>query len=119
MPPADLSGMQLAYAWQEARGGELLGSPTSGFAFYSNEMDTLVIVSEDQKKIMHATLEDWIGFVAMDIAKDRQATFIAHGDAVICSIHGFSESGDSYGEAAMRALLAQQRAERATEIASC
>jgi hypothetical protein len=44
----------------------------------------------------------------MAMAKEEQATFIAHGNEVICSIRGFSELGDSYGEAAMRALLAQR-----------
>ena len=106
VPPADLSRMELAIALHEALGTEIVGSSTSAFAFLNPETDTLVIVSENDKKFIHVSFGDWISYYAMDIAQDESAAFIVQGDKVICSIHGITESGDSFGEAAMRALLA-------------
>lgn len=111
-----LSGMPLAYAFAETIGGKLVGNPATGFAFMNDETENLIVVRANDRGVDFVTLEQFICYVAMVLAKDEQATFIVHGDEVICSIRGFSASGHSYNEAAMRALLAQRKAELAINI---
>ena len=113
IPPDQLSGISLVQAvWIE--GEPSVGSPTSGFAYYDEE-DILMIVSADLGKIKHISLERAMTDLAMEAAQDLGASFLVHGTQVICNIRGFSQTGDTYGEAALRAMLAFNRSERSIQ----
>lgn len=111
IPPDRLSGIDLVRAvWVE--GEPSVGSSTSGFAYFEEEEDVLMIVSADLEKIKHISVQRAVTELAMETAKDMGASFLVHGAEVICNIQGFSQAGDSYGEAALRAILAFNRAEK-------
>ena len=114
IPPENLSGISLVQAvWIE--GQPSVGSPTSGFAYFEEEEDILMVVSADLGKIKHLSLERAMTEHAMVTAQDLGASFLVHGAQVICNIQGFSQAGDSYGEAALRAILAFNRAEKCAQ----
>lgn len=108
-PLESLSGMDLVFAAYKGSGA--VGSPTAGFAYYSETSDTLVVVSADSKRIRHLSQEQVLLTVAMEVAQSLGASFLAHGRQVLCSIEGVSQTGENYGEAALRAILAFERAE--------
>ena len=111
--PEKLSGMELVHAVYSEEGVDVVGSPTAGFAYFANETDTLVVVSENGKNVNHVTPNVIMISHAMEVAQDLEASFIVHGAQVVCNIRGVSQAGGSYGEAALRAILAYSR-EQAT-----
>lgn len=111
--PEKLSGMELVQAVYTEEGGNVVGSPTAGFAYFANETNTLVVVSENGKNVNHVSLSQIMTIHAMEVAQDLDASFVVHGTQVVCTIRGISQSGASYGEAALRAILAYSR-EQAT-----
>lgn len=114
IPPEQLSGISLVQAVC-IEGEPSVGSPTSGFAYFEQEADILMVVSADLGKIKHVSLERAMTEHAMATAQDLGASFLVHGAQVICNIQGFSQAGDSYGEAALRAILAFNRAKKCTQ----
>lgn len=112
--PEKLSGMELVHAVYSEEGGNIVGSPTAGFAYFANEINTLVVVSENGKNVNHVSPNIIMTTRAMEVAQDLGASFVVHGTQVICNIRGVSQAGGSYGEAALRAMLAYSR-EQATE----
>lgn len=111
--PERLSGMELVHAVYTEEDGDVVGNPTAGFAYFANETDTLVVVSENGKNVNHVTPNVIMISHAMEVAQDLEASFIVHGAQVVCNIRGVSQAGGSYGEAALRAILAYSR-EQAT-----
>lgn len=112
--PEKLSGMDLVHAVYSEEGGHVVGSPAAGFAYFVSGSNTLVVVSENDKNVRHVSLKSVMTSHAMEVAQDLGATFVVHGAQVICNIRGTSQAGGSYGEAALRAMLAYSR-EQATE----
>lgn len=112
--PEKLSGMELIHAVYSEEGGDVVGSPTAGFAYFAEETNTLVVVSENGNNVNHVSPRIIMTTHAMEVAQDLGASFIVHGTQVICNIRGVSQAGGSYGEAALRAMLAYSR-EQATE----
>lgn len=108
-PPESLSGMSLIFATYEGSG--VVGSPTAGFAYFIEKSDTLVVISADHTRIRHMSQEQITQTVAMRVAQSLGASFLVNGLQVVCSISGVSQSGRNYGEAALRAILAFERAE--------
>jgi len=107
--PEKLSGMELIHAVYSEEGGDIVGSPTAGFAYFANETNTLVVVSENGKNVNHISPSIIMTTHAMEVAQDLGASFVVHGTQVICNIRGVSQVGGSYGEAALRAMLAYSR----------
>lgn len=112
--PEKLSGMDLVHAVYSEEGGHVVGSPTAGFAYFVSGSNTLVVVSENDKNVQHVSLKSVMTTHAMEVAQDLGASFVVHGAQVICNMRGVSQAGGSYGEAALRAMLAYSR-EQATE----
>ncbi|WP_139026322.1 hypothetical protein [Methyloversatilis universalis] len=109
-PPESLSGMPLVYATYEGSG--VVGSPTAGFAYFVEKNDTLVVISADRTRVRHISQEQIMQTVAMRVAQSLGASFLVHGTQVLCNIKGVSQTGETYGEAALRAILAFERAEQ-------
>lgn len=115
--PEKLSGMELVHAVYSEEGGHVVGSPTAGFAYFANESNTLVVVSENGKNVNHVSPRIIMTTHAMEVAQDLGASFFVHGAQVICNIRGVSQTGGSYGEAALRAMLAYSREQAPGESA--
>lgn len=115
--PEKLSGMELVHAVYTEEGGNVVGSPTAGFAYFANETNTLVVVSENGKNVNHVSPSLIMTTHAMEVALDLGASFIVHGTQVVCTIRGVSQAGGSYGEAALRAILAYSREQAEEESA--
>ncbi|WP_295004756.1 hypothetical protein [uncultured Dechloromonas sp.] len=107
--PEMLSGMELVHAVYSEEGGYVIGSPTAGFAYFVSNSNTLVVVSESDKNVQRVSLNSIMTTHAMEVAQEMGASFIVHGAQVICNICGVSQAGGSYGEAALRAMLAYSR----------
>lgn len=107
--PENLSGMDLVHAVYSEEGGHVIGSPAAGFAYFVSRSNTLVVVSENDKNVRHVSLNSVVTTHAMEVAQDLGASFVVHGAQVICNIRGVSQAGSSYGEAALRAMLAYSR----------
>lgn len=107
--PEKLSGMDLVHAIYSEEGGHLVGSPTAGFAYFVGTSNTLVVVSENARNVNHVSLNTIMTTHAMEVAQDLGASFVVHDAQVICSMRGVSQAGGSYGEAALRAMLAYSR----------
>lgn len=111
IPPERLSGIGLVRAvWLE--GLSAVGSETSGLAYFDEQEDVLLIVSVDPRKIRHVALERVTTDLAMTDAKDLGASFSVLDGQVLCTIRGCTQAGETYGEAALRAILALSRVER-------
>jgi hypothetical protein len=110
-PPEDLSGMALLQAVYEAEGEMLVGSPSAGFACFAKSTDTLVIICAARPKVEYVSLERIMTNHALKAAQDLGGSFLVNGAQVLCSIRGITQVGDSYGQAAMRAILAFERSE--------
>ncbi len=106
--PESLSGMDLVYAVYRAESDEMVGSAEAGFAFYREDINALVIITDETKSIIRYRLHD-IERLALDIAKEADASFFVYDEKVICHLDGISQAGKSYAEAAMRALLVRTR----------
>lgn len=107
--PEKLSGMELVHAVYSEEGAHIVGSPTAGFAYFANETNSLVVVSDNGKNVSHVSLGIIMTTHAMKVAQALGASFVVHGAQVICNIRGVSQAGSSYGEAALRAMLAYSR----------
>lgn len=107
--PEKLSGMELVHAVYSEEGGHVVGSPAAGIAYFVSGSNTLVVVSENDKNVQHVSLKSVMTTHAMEVAQDLGASFLVHGAQVICNIGGVSQAGGSYGEAALRAMLAYSR----------
>lgn len=107
--PEKLSGMDLVHAIYSEEGWHLVGSPTAGFAYFVSTSNTLVVVSENARNVNHVSLNSVLTTHAMEVAQDLGASFVVHGAQVICNMRGVSQAGNSYGEAALRAMLAYSR----------
>ena len=110
-PPESLSGMRLIHAACVAEGEQLVGNPSDSFAFLSKSDGCLVVISEDSRKVRYFSPERVMTEAAMAIAQELGAGFLVHGKQVVCNIRGISQAGDSYGEAALRAIVAYRRDE--------
>lgn len=99
-----LSGLPLAYALLKAEGAAILGGRTGPFAYFNEESNSLVILGGNSKNVTFASFEKELIPSALKEAQTLGASLIVHGSEVICHIEGFSASGSSYGEAALRML---------------
>lgn len=115
--PERLSGMELVHAVYTEEGGDVVGNPTAGFAYFANETNTLVVVSENGKNVNHVSPSQIMTIHAMEVARDLGASFVVQGTQVVCIIRGVSQAGGSYGEAALRAILAYSREQAEEESA--
>lgn len=109
--PESLSGMALLHAAYSQEGTSLVGSPTAGFAYYLNSTDTIVVVSENDKKVRNVSPDTIFATDVMDVAQDLGASFTVARGTVVCNIRGVSQSGCTYSEAALRTILALAREE--------
>ena len=117
LPPERLSGLALVQAlWFE--GANTVGSATSALAYYDAAADLLVIVSADPSKIRHLSLTQVSTELAMAEAQKLGASFSVLDGQVLCTIAGITQAGESYGEAAMRTMLAVSRLESGAEAAT-
>ncbi len=104
--PENLSDMDLLYAVYAAAGISLVGNSSAGFAYFSQNKNRLVVVNSSCTQVRNENLDTLMGNAAMDIAQRFGAGFLVYGDQVICNLHGVSQAGGTYAEAAMRAMLA-------------
>ena len=116
--PENLSDMHLVYAIYAEENDKLVGSPTSGFAYFDESTDTLVVVSADIKKVMHVSGEKTMTVDAMEFAQELGANFMIFGNQVVCNMRGISQAGRTYAEAAMRAILAFIRQEKVEQAST-
>lgn len=116
LPPERLSGLALVEAlWFE--GANTVGSTTSALAYYDEDADLLVIVSADPSRIRRVSLAQVSTELAMAEAQKLGAGFSVLDGQVLCTIAGITQAGETYGEAAMRAMLAVSRVESGGEAA--
>lgn len=116
LPPERLSGLALVRAlWFE--GANTVGSATSALAYYDEAADLLVIVSADPSKIRQVSLGQVSSELAMAEAQKLGASFSVLDGQVLCTIAGITQAGETYGEAAMRTMLAVSRLESGAEAA--
>lgn len=113
--PEHLSAMELVYALYAEEAANLVGSPSAGFAYFLEGADTLVVVSDDPRKVRHVSMESIMATDAMKVAQELGASFMPMGNLIICNINGISQTGSSYSEAAMRAILANGRLEKSSQ----
>lgn len=113
--PEHLSAAELVYALYAEEATNLVGSPSAGFAYFLDSADTLVVVSADPRKVRHVSIESIMATDAMKVAQELGASFMPLGDQIICNINGISQTGSCYSEAAMRAILANDRLEKSSQ----
>lgn len=101
-----LSGLALAYALLKAEGASILGNRTGPFVCFNEESNSLTILGGNSNNVTFASFEKELVPAALKEAQALGASLIVHGSEVICHIEGFSASGSSYGEAALRMLHA-------------
>lgn len=114
LPVEKLSSMQMLYAIYSECHLNVVGQPTGPFAFFDDAAGTLNVLSDNDEKICHWSPED-LTVSAMNTAQKLRACFIVHGEQVICTIPGVSQAGATYGEAALRAILAHTRVQNADQ----
>ena len=105
----DLSGIPLAYALFASDGSPMFGYPEGPFAFLHPSAKSLNLVSEGMKDVRlweEADVESSV----MLLAQERDAAFLVQNNRVTCVIGEISATGNSYPEAATRALLASNAA---------
>lgn len=116
LPPERLAGLALVRAlWFE--GANTVGSATSALAYYDEAADLLVIVSADPSKIRQVSLAQVSSELAMAEAQKLGAGFAVLDGQVLCTIGEITQAGETYGEAAMRTMLAVSRLESEAEAA--
>lgn len=108
LPLDKLSSMQMLYAIYSECNLSVVGQSTGPFAFFDDETGTLNVLSDNDEKICQLSPEE-MTVSAMNTAQSLSASFIVHGEQVICTIPGVSQAGATYGEAALRAILAHSR----------
>lgn len=113
--PELLSGMELVYTMLSEDGYHIVGSPSAGLAYFHEESDRLITVSQAPGKIEHISLETMMAKKGMKIAQNLGASFMSTGTQVLCCIGDVSQAGKSYDEAAMRTVLAYIRHRNLTE----
>jgi hypothetical protein len=104
-----LSGLPLAHALLQAMGYEVFGNATGPFVFSLDHMQSLCVYGATSQNVIWENLDTQFELFCMKKAQSSGASFIVHGEEVICSIGGVSASGSSYGEAAMRALVNHEK----------
>lgn len=107
--PEYLSGIELIKEIGEAQGIKYIGSPTAGYASFDEESDQLFVLTEDEHRIKFLSLDNLLFEASMKVAKQLGASFTIYRNQVICNIQGISKAGETYSEAALRALLVHHR----------
>lgn len=105
----DLSETELEYAFLNAMGFSVIGSRDGPFALYDQLEKSIVVFGADKpESIRQKSFDADLSQLPFEYAKSLGATFTVEGDLVYCHIDEVKSSGNSYCQAAMRALISHK-----------
>ena len=99
-----LSGTQLEYFFLEACNFELSGVAEGPFAAHCGG-DALLLFGADDSNISHLSFYDEDAHFPLKVALKHAASFSVESGVVTCRIGDVTSTGQTYVEAAMRALI--------------
>lgn len=101
------SGAHLEYLFANAAGFELLGSAGGQFALqWEDEGVKRIAVFGGQLPPTHSSFTSDYAHVPLQLAQELGAAFSVDKGTVVCEVGSIRSTGESYAEAAMRALVA-------------
>lgn len=100
-----LRGIELVKEAFVVDSSSIVGSPRAGYAIYEKNSDSLIVVSEMTSTVRTISVETILSSRAREVAEGLGGHFTVQGEKVVCTIEEVVQTGDSYGEAALRALL--------------
>jgi hypothetical protein len=101
----DLSlGPRLEYLFAKAAGFEMFGEEGGPFALRDKENEQIAVFGGSPP--VHASFTGNFANVPLKMAQKLGASLTAVGDLVVCEIGTIRKVGDTYSEAAMRAVIA-------------
>lgn len=106
--PENIPVERLVYALMIEDGQLVVGRPHGPFTYWDSAEGCLQLVGSYHQSVVCMSMSDGLN-LALDRAHSLGASLFVHDGKAICNIRGISQSGDSFGEAAARALLAYQR----------
>lgn len=104
--PEDLKGIDLIHAVYQEASDSIVGSSTAGFAVLDKSTNTLKIICPDTTKLRIVSVEQIMEREAPAAALALGGHFSVQGEQVTCTIEEVIQTGATYGEAALRAMLA-------------
>lgn len=102
-----LSGTALEFEFCRTLGKDVFGVPEGSFVVRENGL--LLIFESETNPVTHASFSDGDTLYPLDVACGLNATLVAKDGLVTCEIGRVTATGNSYSEAAMRAIITHAR----------
>jgi hypothetical protein len=107
--PEQLTTLELLYQFCKEVGDDVVGNPKSVFAAYAPGTETLQIFAADESSFKIVPYRTITMLEALDFVQEEQASFSVKASQVTCQIGAIQATGNSYPEAALRALVKHQQ----------
>ncbi len=107
--PEQLTTLELLYHYFKEDGDHVIGNPKSAFATYAPETEKLQIFAADPGSFEIVPYRTITMLEALEFAQEEQASFSVTASQVTCQIGAIQATGDTYPDAAIRALVKHQR----------
>jgi len=96
------------YQMCKGDGLELVGDPSRAFAAFDSAAGKLRVYSKNNEHVDMVPYDTSTMIATLEYARTHDASFMVSDDKVICVLKGVTARGNSYPEAALRALAKYQ-----------